>query len=128
MNLKNSFTNSNIEIDQSSLDVLFKSMNEKLNSNEANYLPISLRSLLKQTPEAIGLEDEAYIIMFPFYDRIAIRNNFIASQWANGFVPLIHYNMLNSKTCSTIANILTSKIVGNIGIEGEEDIDVKQVV
>ena len=127
MNLKNSFTNSNIEIDQSSLDVLFKSMNEKLNSNEANYLPISLRSLLKQTPEAIGLEDEAYIIMFPFYDRIAIRNNFIASQWANGFVPLIHYNMLNSKTCSTIANILTSKIVGNIGIEGEEDIDVKQV-
>ena len=114
--------------EQLDIALAIDSLNKQLNNtSEDSFLPISMRSLLKATPEAIGIEDEAYIIMFPYYERVAIRNNFLASQWANGFVPLIHYKMLNTKTCPVIANILTSKIIGNIDIEGEGDIEVSEV-
>lgn len=118
---------SNVEVGVEDVKDLIKATNYYLNGSEDNYLPVAMRALLKAYPDSLGIEDESYMIMFPFYDRIAIQNNFLAMQWANGFVPLIHRNVLNSKTCPVIADILTSKIIGNISIEGESDDDVKVV-
>ncbi len=104
-----------------------KPIYDALGLNEQDYLPLNSRQMLKTLPEAKGIEDEIYLIMFEPYERRAIYNNLLANQWAMGFVPMIHYQSLNSKTCPVIANILISKIVGNISIEGENDEDVSNV-
>ncbi len=104
-----------------------KEMFNSYGLNEKSFLPLTSRQLLKQIPEAIGYEDEDYLCMFDTYQRVAIYNNLLANKWASGFVPMVHYQSLNSRTCPVISDILTSKIVGNIDIEGEGDNLVKEL-
>ena len=95
-----------------------------LGQDESNFLPLGIRQVLKSLPQALGLEDYFYMRLFPINERLALYNNFIANQWATGFVPMLHYSNLNSKTCPVISNKLVSKIIGNIRIEGEEESDM----
>lgn len=97
-----------------------KAIYNKLGLDETGYMPLSIRRILKTYPDAMGMEDYFFMRLFPLQERIALYNNFLANQWATGFVPMVHYQNLNSKTCPSIANKLKSKIVGNLKIEGED--------
>lgn len=99
----------------------FKKTYDKLGMDESSFLPMSLRDLLKATPDSQGYEDYFFLRLFPMSERIPMYNNFLANQWASGYVPMMHYRNLNSKTCPSISKKLVSRIVGNIGIEGETD-------
>lgn len=97
----------------------------KLGLDETSYMPLSIRRVLKTLPDALGAEDDFFMQLFPLNERVAIYNNYLANQWATGFVPMFHYQNLNSKTLPTISNKLTSKIVGNLRIEGEADVELE---
>lgn len=98
-----------------------KNIYTKLGLDETDFMPLSIRRILKASPDSMGMEDYFYMRMFPLADRVALYNNYLANQWATGFVPMVHYQNLNSKTLPTIADKLQSKIVGNLRIEGEEE-------
>lgn len=98
-----------------------KNIYNKLGLDETAFMPLSIRRILKTYPDAMGMEDYFYMRLFPLNERVAIYNNYLANQWATGFVPMVHYQNLNSKTLPTIADKLQSKIVGNLRIEGEEE-------
>lgn len=95
-----------------------------LGQDESNFLPLGIRQVIKALPQALGMEDYFYMRLFPLNERLALYNNFLANQWATGFVPMMHYSNLNSKTCPVISNKLVSKIIGNLRIEGEKETDM----
>lgn len=104
-----------------------KNIYNKLGLDETSYMPLSIRRILKTYPDAMGMEDYFFMRLFPLQERVAIYNNFLANQWATGFVPMVHYQNLNSKTLPTICDKLKSKIVGNIKIEGEDETNLDYI-
>lgn len=107
----------------------FSNFNEEyddLGFNELEYLPLSFRRILKEMPE-FAYPDEFFLNLIPRKNKVAVMNNFMANEWASGYVPRIHRFNLNTKTIPTISKKLVSKIIGNIRVEGENDIDISNI-
>lgn len=99
---------------------------DDLGFNEFEFMPLSFRRIFKEMPE-LAYPDEFFLNLVPRKNKVAVMNNFIANEWASGFVPRVHRYILNTKTIPTISKKLVSKIVGNIRVEGENDEEVAEI-
>lgn len=94
---------------------------------EEKYMSPTLRQILKMRDRQFGEDDSFFVRLFPYEDRIAMLNNYEASKYARGYVPDVHYKLLNSKIVKKIHKKLIAKITSNVDIEGEKDADITEV-
>jgi hypothetical protein len=77
---------------------------------EEKYMSPTLRQILKMRDRQFGEDDSFFVRLFPYEDRIAMLNNYEASKYARGYVPDVHYKLLNSNLKNLLITILKTFI------------------